>query len=422
MNQNGKRIGLALSGGGYRAAAYHIGTLRALHKMGILDKVNVISSVSGGSITAAYYALHKDNFEEFETSFINKLQIGVLHLAALNVLAILVVLGALTCYFGWIGLLLGLVVLFFIHYWVLPLSLWIRWQYDWLFFKWAKLKDLPETPSVKLCSTDIATGRLFVCSKEELYGYDYKYIKKIKFKQQLFPVSRAVMASSCVPFAFSPVRIPCEFFEDQTKVKDGPLLIDGGLYDNQGAYKLQEKDSDYQCSQIIVSDAGNTEMSKRWALNIILLLLKTSDILMRRIRAMQIQQNLYSSDKSHQFAYTSLLWNPEWDWVNSLARNIKDGNVHEIVLRYHGISDDVISLLKKDSTWNEGKEKLHDCLNKSIGWDEIIARKPSPAIWKSAKGVGTNLIRLRENKILDLIAVSEWMTELQIKTYLPNLL
>ena len=185
-------------------------------------------------------------------------------------------------------------MLFFIHYWVLPLSLWIRWQYDWLFFKWAKLKDLPETPSVKLCNTDIATGRLFVCSKEELYGYDYKYIKKIKFKQQLFPVSRAVMASSCVPFVFSPVRIPCEFFENQTKVKDGPLLIDGGLYDNQGAYKLQEKDSDYECSQIIVSDAGNTEMSKRWAINIILLLLKTSDILMRRIRAMQIQQNLYS--------------------------------------------------------------------------------------------------------------------------------
>ena len=46
----------------------------------------------------------------------------------------------------------------------------------------------------------------------------------------------------------------------------------------------------------------------------------------------------------------------------------------------------------------------------------------APAIWKSAKGVGTNLIRLRENKISDLIAVSEWMTELQIKTYLPNLL
>lgn len=328
----------------------------------------------------------------------------------------------MTCCFGWIGLLAGLVVLFFIHYWVLPLSLWIRWQYDWLFFKRAKLKDLPDTPSVKLCSTDIATGRLFVCSKEELYGYDYKKIKKIKFKPKLFPISRAVMASSCVPFAFSPVRIPCKYFEDQTRVNEGPLLIDGGLYDNQGAYKLQEKYCDYECTNIIVSDAGNTEMSKRWAINIPLLLWKTSNILMRRIRAMQIQQNLYSNDNNHQFAYMSLLWNPDGDWVDSLARNIKAGNVHEIVLKYHGVGEDVISLLKTDSTWNEGKERLHDCLNKSIGWDEIIGRKPNQDVWKSAKGVCTGLSGLCKNKIADLIAVSEWMTELQIKTYLPNLL
>jgi len=78
MDREGKKIGLALSGGGYRAAAYHIGTLRALRKLGILDKVDVISSVSGGSITAAYYALHKDNFDEFENSFKEKLKKGVL--------------------------------------------------------------------------------------------------------------------------------------------------------------------------------------------------------------------------------------------------------------------------------------------------------------------------------------------------------
>lgn len=70
MGENGKRIGLALSGGGYRAAAYHLGTLRALHKMGLLEKVDVISSVSGGSIIAAFYLLHKDEpFEQIEQSF-----------------------------------------------------------------------------------------------------------------------------------------------------------------------------------------------------------------------------------------------------------------------------------------------------------------------------------------------------------------
>lgn len=45
MSIAGKKIGLALSGGGYRAAAYHIGTLRALHRLDILEKLDVISSV-----------------------------------------------------------------------------------------------------------------------------------------------------------------------------------------------------------------------------------------------------------------------------------------------------------------------------------------------------------------------------------------
>ena len=78
MNKDKKKIGLALSGGGYRAAAYHVGTLRALHKLGILNKVDVISSVSGGSITTAYYALHKDDYQTFEQGFIARLQRGVL--------------------------------------------------------------------------------------------------------------------------------------------------------------------------------------------------------------------------------------------------------------------------------------------------------------------------------------------------------
>ena len=85
MDKRGNKIGLALSGGGYRAAAYHIGTLRALHKLGILDKVDVISSVSGGSITAAYYTLHKNNgYDKFEKEFINKLNHNVLWIAVME--------------------------------------------------------------------------------------------------------------------------------------------------------------------------------------------------------------------------------------------------------------------------------------------------------------------------------------------------
>src|SRR5205814_1527658 len=45
-------IGLALSGGGYRAMVFHVGTLIRLNEVALLRKIKRISSVSGGSITA----------------------------------------------------------------------------------------------------------------------------------------------------------------------------------------------------------------------------------------------------------------------------------------------------------------------------------------------------------------------------------
>jgi NTE family protein len=51
------KLGLCLSGGGFRAALYHIGTLVALAERGLLHQVEVLSTVSGGSIIGAYYYL-----------------------------------------------------------------------------------------------------------------------------------------------------------------------------------------------------------------------------------------------------------------------------------------------------------------------------------------------------------------------------
>ena len=59
-------IGLALSGGGSRAIAFHLGCLRALHDLGILDRVRVLSTVSGGSVLGALYALSEEPFPKFE--------------------------------------------------------------------------------------------------------------------------------------------------------------------------------------------------------------------------------------------------------------------------------------------------------------------------------------------------------------------
>ena len=66
--------GLALSGGGYRAALFHLGALRRLNELGALSRVDTVSSVSGGSIVSAFLASRLqpwpadgERFENFET-------------------------------------------------------------------------------------------------------------------------------------------------------------------------------------------------------------------------------------------------------------------------------------------------------------------------------------------------------------------
>lgn len=72
-----KSIGLALSGGGSRAIAFHLGCLRALNDLDLLDAVQVISSVSGGSVIAAMYAYSTDSFTDFDERVVALLRRGI---------------------------------------------------------------------------------------------------------------------------------------------------------------------------------------------------------------------------------------------------------------------------------------------------------------------------------------------------------
>jgi predicted acylesterase/phospholipase RssA len=59
------KVGLALSGGGFRASFYHIGVLARLAEADVLRHVDVLSTVSGGSIVGAhYYLLLRDLLEK----------------------------------------------------------------------------------------------------------------------------------------------------------------------------------------------------------------------------------------------------------------------------------------------------------------------------------------------------------------------
>ncbi|MEX2410973.1 MAG: patatin-like phospholipase family protein [Candidatus Paceibacterota bacterium] len=70
-------LGVALSGGGSRAIAFHLGCFRALHDLGYLEKIDHISSVSGGSVFSALYNFIDEPFEAFDDRVVEVLREGL---------------------------------------------------------------------------------------------------------------------------------------------------------------------------------------------------------------------------------------------------------------------------------------------------------------------------------------------------------
>ena len=62
-------VALCLSGGGYRAAAFHLGVLDLLDRVALLPKVRTLSTISGGTIVGAAWALSCARRESFATFY-----------------------------------------------------------------------------------------------------------------------------------------------------------------------------------------------------------------------------------------------------------------------------------------------------------------------------------------------------------------
>lgn len=419
-----KKIGLALSGGGYRAAAYHIGTLRALNKLGILDKVDVISAVSGGSITAAYYALHKDNYKEFERCLICKLQRGALTVALAYVAFVICILIFATYLIGLWFLIIECIILIFCWYYIFPISKLIEFSYNRLFFGKKTLSDLPKKPLIAINATDLTNGKLFTFSQLKMAGYTYYRNgdnSTSPFDNERFSIAKAVMASSCVPFAFSPIKISKDFCNGDIKE---PLLVDGGLYDNQGTHKLSNEESSYHTDYIIVSDAGNTRINSKWVLNPVCLLIKTSDIMMARIKSFQRIQNIYSKANNNRYAYVPLEWNIGERLIEGFVNNIKNGNIIDSLYSVHNISLGDINNLHDSNVQiaSDARKNIIETLKNSIGWNKIYNRVSNKEFSNMARSVHTNLIGLKRKKIEALVQHSEILTEIQVRLYLPDII
>lgn len=63
------KIALSLSGGGVRAVGFHLGTMSMLERLGLMDRVEIISSVSGGSMPGIGYSLSRALGRKFQDFF-----------------------------------------------------------------------------------------------------------------------------------------------------------------------------------------------------------------------------------------------------------------------------------------------------------------------------------------------------------------
>ncbi|MET0635335.1 MAG: patatin-like phospholipase family protein [Chitinophagaceae bacterium] len=423
-------LGLSLSGGGYRATAFHLGTLKKLQEMKILEKVNVISTISGGSITGAYYCLNKDNYTEFEKSLYHKLQTGnvvtkvLLSVTFLQLILVTLLFIGPACYFlftshAWLFPVLFAAYIFILlkfQFYIFPVSKRIEKIYDDFFYNKKTLNHLPDHPVLVVGATNLQTARAFTFSKLFMMDSTYQYLSPpISFEASGFPVSRAVMASSCVPFAFSPIHIEKKFFtnpEDAEKVH--PVLVDGGVYDNQGIHKIMQRGR-YACGTVITSDAGTGSAGESKFPNTIGLLMETVNVFMSRIKKVQMVQDVYNNagTANKQIAYFSLGWDVE-NCISGFIRNLASRQITREVTEAHQLKPEWVLDPENYET------VIADYLKQRLDYNNID--KPSDEEKKIARGVGTNLTSLSKIQVDCLMKQAGALTEIQVKLYCPGIL
>jgi NTE family protein len=179
---------LAFSGGGTRASAFAYGVLEELavthaafdgRVRSLVDEIDTVSGVSGGSFTAAYLGLHgRRMFEDFPERFLHHdVQFGLILRLLLPT--------------NWLRL--------FSPYWAR--SDLAAEYYDARVFDGATFGDLASAsgPFVAIHATDLTTGRPFAFVQEQ---FDY-----LCSDLSQYPVSRAVAASAAVPLVLSPITL-----------------------------------------------------------------------------------------------------------------------------------------------------------------------------------------------------------------------
>ncbi len=274
-------IGLALSGGGSRAMAFHLGCLRALHDRGILGKVSVLSGVSGGSVLAALYAYNDESFEDFERRVEAALARGMvwglareifLSAETPRIIASIVVSGsaavlgrivqAISIPFGWLGLVSANVrsvlqrISSPIPRFASRTTAFERYLAR-AHFGGMRLSDVKKKNlKVVINAAELRTETAFRFGSGQTTCWRFGHLVEEQ------TVATAVAASAAFPAFLPAIDRNLLFMKDQEQRRHRVLITDGGVYDNLGiSCMLPGKDplfspNTFPVDFIIACDAG----------------------------------------------------------------------------------------------------------------------------------------------------------------------
>jgi NTE family protein len=237
---------LCLSGGGYRAALFHLGGLRRLNELGVLSRVDTVSSVSGGSIIAAHLADRirpwPDPGDRLDASEWNRRVAEPFYELATRDLRTWPILKRLLPW-NWFRTTTGVETLAGLYEKHLTRL---------------RLPELPDRPTFTLGAADMAFGVNWIFRKEQMGDYQAGYMRPAPD----WPLARAVAASSCFPPIFNPMKPGLKPEDLRQGRARGPTrdecirglrLTDGGTYDNMALEPVWKRSA-----TVLVSDGGAT--------------------------------------------------------------------------------------------------------------------------------------------------------------------
>lgn len=315
------KIGLGLSGGGFRAALYHIGVLAKLAELDLLRKVEALSCVSGGSIVGAHYYLEirklleektdqeieKEDYIEIvkhiERDFLIGVQANIRTRVLANPLANLkMIFCSNYSRTQRVGELYEKKIFSKVEDGEGKKS---RWLNKLIIRPKGEPKDFrpkndnwrraAKVPILILNATTLNTGHNWQFTATWMgeppssidsevdgnYRLRRMYYEDAPEGHKRIRLGHAVAASSCVPGLFEPLALP--------KLYEGLVvrLVDGGVYDNQGVSSL----IDQGCNILLVSDAsGQMNTIDDPGNGLLSVLLRTNSAAMARVRVAQYRE------------------------------------------------------------------------------------------------------------------------------------